>query len=301
MADKSARIVVVFGATGTQGGPVAKALAGDPQYKVRAVTRNPGSAKGKALSQIGCEVVKADIDDVASLKSALSGAYGCFAVTNWWEYFDKEKEIQQGKNIADACADCGVKHLVFSSLDAAEKLKGISVAHFDGKAAIEEYMKAKGIPHTVVRYAFYAENLFGIMKPQKTQDGNFALGIPMGDVPMHMIVCADAGECIHQLFNNPREWTGKSLGLASWIYTIDQYCDMFSKILGVTVVNPKMTAEQMAGFGFPGANDLANMFRFYQCGIDRNPEECKRLNPKMATLEQWVTANKEALLKAWNA
>lgn len=124
-----AKVVAVFGATGGQGGGVVTALLGaigeGKSYTVRAITRNPSSEKAQGLKRRGCEIVKCDLDDDSSVKSAVTGCYGVYLVTNYWDHFSVEKEIEQGKRVTDICKDEGVKHLVYSGLEDVNKAIGI--------------------------------------------------------------------------------------------------------------------------------------------------------------------------------
>jgi uncharacterized protein YbjT (DUF2867 family) len=114
------KVLVIFGATGGQGGSVIKSILADPkaaqQFQIRAVTRDVSKPAAKDLESKGCETVAADLNDKASVTTALKGAYGVFAVTNYWEKLDAELETRQGKTIADVSKELGIKHLVWSSL-----------------------------------------------------------------------------------------------------------------------------------------------------------------------------------------
>src|SRR5215210_1001002 len=121
MNDKN--IIAVIGSTGSQGGGLCRAILDDPSggFVCRAVTRDPNKDKAKALAAKGAEVVSADLDDVESLKTAFAGAHGVYAVTNFWEHFSAEKEIQQATNIAQAAKAAGVKHVIWSTLEDTRK------------------------------------------------------------------------------------------------------------------------------------------------------------------------------------
>ena len=119
------KIITVFGATGAQGGGVVRALLGQSGYTVRAVTRDPTATKAVALKEKGCEVVQASLDDGDAIRNAIKGSYGVFLVTNYWQDFDKQKEIDQGKRAADICKEEGVKHLIYSGLERVDKILGI--------------------------------------------------------------------------------------------------------------------------------------------------------------------------------
>ena len=123
------KVITVFGATGGQGGGVIcallKAIARGEDYAVRAVTRNPDGPKAQDLKSKGCEVVRCDMDDSVSVEEAVKGSYGVFLVTNYWEHFSKDKEIDQGKRVVDICEKLGVKHLIYSGLENVKKAIGI--------------------------------------------------------------------------------------------------------------------------------------------------------------------------------
>ncbi|KAG9461053.1 hypothetical protein GDO78_018319, partial [Eleutherodactylus coqui] len=164
----------VFFTSGAQGGSVVSALIKDGTFAVRAVTRDTSKLAAVKLKDAGAEVVAADLDDEKSLKSALSGAYGAFVVTNFWDHFSKEKEVQQGKVIVDLCKDLGLEHVIYSGLENVNKLTNgkLEVLHFDGKGEVEEYFREACCPMTSVRLAFYFDNFLTMCKPQKSKDGN---------------------------------------------------------------------------------------------------------------------------------
>ncbi|XP_002736731.1 nmrA-like family domain-containing protein 1 [Saccoglossus kowalevskii] len=293
-----AKLVAVFGATGIQGGSVARALLKNPIYKVRAVTRNLDSSKAEKLKESGAEVVKADLDDKSSIDAALTGCYGVFGVTNYWEYLDKSREIQQGRNLADAAKNAGVKHVVFSGLENVKSLFGKACDHFDGKWEIEEYMAEIGLPYTSVRYSKYVENILGTLKPIKGPDGVYYLGIPVRDQPIHIISAGEAGVAIVSVFDNPSDYIGKRIGLSGDFCTVAEMAKVLTRHLSPLQFKPgNMTCEQFASLDFPGADDLAVMFEFYQSGkMVRDIELTRKLDPNTKTWEQWVVANRDQLM-----
>ncbi|XP_006874945.1 PREDICTED: nmrA-like family domain-containing protein 1 [Chrysochloris asiatica] len=302
MADK--KLVVVFGATGAQGGSVARALLEDGTFTVRVVTRNPGQQAAKALKLQGAEVVQGDQDDEASMERALTGAYATFFVTNYWENLSQEQEIKQvradrvfkaGMLLADLAKHLGLRYVVYSGLENVKKLTGgkLAVGHFDGKGVVEEYFRNIGVPMTSVRLACYFENLLSYFLPRKAPDGkSYLLSLPMGDIPMDGIAVEDLGPVVLSLLKTPQEYVGQDIGLSTCRHTAGEYAALLSQHIGQTVHDAKTTPEEYEKLGFPGAQDLANMFRFYAMKPDRNIELTLRLNPKARTLNQWLEQHK---------
>ncbi|XP_017664423.1 PREDICTED: nmrA-like family domain-containing protein 1 [Lepidothrix coronata] len=291
------KLIVVFGATGAQGGSVARALLDDGTFRVRAVTRSPGRIAAEELKRRGAEVVKADLDDEPSLEQALAGAYGAFVVTDFWEHCSKEKEIEQGKRVANLSKRLGLHHVVFSGLENVHKLTGgqLEVLHFDGKGEVEEYFQRTGVPTTVIRLPFYFENFFSIFKPQKAPQGDtFVLKLPMGDTPMDGMAVEDVGPVVVSLLKSPGEYIGQVMGLSTSKLTEAEYAAVLSQQMGKTVVASKISPEEYEKRNFPGAKELAAMFRFYALKPDRNVALTMKLNPTARTFQQWVADNKAA-------
>ncbi|KAM3916753.1 nmrA-like family domain-containing protein 1 isoform 2-T2 [Leptodactylus fuscus] len=295
MAEK--KVFVVFGATGAQGGSVAAALLDDGTYEVRAVTRDTSKPAALKLKEAGAEVVSADLDDEKSLEAALAGAYGAFVVTNYWEHLSKEKEITQGKRIADLAKYLELQFVIFSGLENVEKQTGgkLEVAHFDGKGQIEEYFRELGVPMVSVRLPCYYENLLTFFRPQKNKDGDgYSLAIPMGDVLLDGMSVTDLGGVVVSILKSPSEYIGKDLGLSTEKLTVAEYAAILSRVLNKDIKDAKITADVYEKLGFPGALELANMFRFYGLNPDRSVELTLKLNPKAMKFEQWVEKKKEA-------
>ncbi|NXP19571.1 NMRL1 protein, partial [Scytalopus superciliaris] len=295
MAEK--KLIVVFGATGSQGGAVARALLDDGTFRVRAVTRSPRKKEAEELRKRGAEVVKADQDDEPSLERALAGAYGAFIVTNFWEHCSKEKEIEQGKRLADLSKRQGLRHVVFSGLENVHQLTGgrLEVLHFDGKGVVEEYFQKTGVPTTVIRLPFYFENFLTIFKPQKAPQGEtFVLELPMGDIPMDGMAVEDVGPVVVCLLKSPGEYIGQVMGLSTGKLTEAEYAAILSQHTGKTVAASKVSPEEYEKRDFPGAKEMAAMFRFYALKPDRSVALTMKLNPKARTFQQWVTDNKAA-------
>ncbi|XP_036207455.1 nmrA-like family domain-containing protein 1 [Myotis myotis] len=295
----SKKLIAVFGATGSQGGSVARALLESKKFAIRAVTRNVTQPKALVLQELGAEVVKGDLNDKASVEAALQDAYGVFLVTNYWEHHSKEEEVSQGKLVADVTKRLGVKHVVFSGLENVKRLTGgkLVVEHFDRKGEVEEYFWSIGVPMTSIHLAAYFENFLTLWKPKKASDGDYyTVALPMGDIPMDGISVADIGAVVSRIFDSPEEFLGKAMGLSAEALTVQQYADVLSKILGKDIRDAKITPEAYEKLGFPGAEEMANMFRFYQMKPARDVKLTHRLNPEVKSFSQFVSENKEALM-----
>ncbi|XP_036054215.1 nmrA-like family domain-containing protein 1 [Onychomys torridus] len=293
MADK--KLVVVFGATGAQGGSVARTLLEDGTFRVRVVTRNPEQRAAKELMLQGAEVVQGDQDDEASMELALTGAHATFIVTNYWEKCSQDREVRQGKLLADLAKRLGLHYVVYSGLENISKLTEgrLAAGHFDGKGEVEEYFRDIGVPMTSVRLPCYFENLLSYFLPQKAADGeSYLLDLPMGDVPMDGMAVSDLGPVVLSLLKKPGEYVGQNIGLSTCRHTAAEYAALLTRHIGKTVHHAKTTPEEYEKLGFPGARDLANMFRFYALKPDRNIDLTLQLNPKAQTLDQWLVQHR---------
>jgi uncharacterized protein YbjT (DUF2867 family) len=317
-SDKSAigkRVIAVVGATGAQGGGLVRAILNDKNgpFTARAITRNPNSDKAKALADAGAEVVAADLDDVKSLKKAFEGAHGAFCVTNFWEHFKPEKEISQARNMAQAAQDAGVHHVIWSTLEDTRKSIPVSddrmptlmgkykVPHFDGKGEADAVFTELGVPTTFLVTSFYWENFiyFG-MGPKKGADGKLAITLPMGSKKLPSIAAEDIGKTAYAIFEEGDEMIGQTVGVAGGHLTGAQMAKSLSKALGQPVSYNAVTPAAFRAFGFPGAEDLGNMFQFnsefeQDCCDARNISSTKSLNPELQTFDRWLTENKSKI------
>jgi len=305
------KVIAVMGATGAQGGGLCRAILKDVGggYRVRALTRNAGSGKAKALKKLGAEVVEVDIDDVESVKKAYRGAHGAFCVTFFWEHFSPEKELAEARNMADAAKHAGVRHVIWSTLEDTRELVPIDdrrmptlmekykVPHFDAKGEANRLFSERGLPTTFLLTSFYWENLihFG-MGPKRGEDGNLYITLPMGDKMLPGIASEDIGKCAYAIFRRGGEFIGKTVGIAGDHLTGRQMAAALTKALGVEILYNAVSPEAYRGFGFPGADDLGNMFQFKRdfesvfCGA-RNLGFSRALNPAMQTFEAWLAEN----------
>jgi len=313
MADR--KTIAVVGATGAQGGGLVRAILDDPEggFSARAITRNPDSEGATALAAAGADVVRADLDDEESLVRALDGAHGAFFVTNFWEHLSPEKEITQIGNLARAAKRAGVHHVIWSTLEDTRRwvpldddrmptLQGnYKVPHFDSKGSSDALFTEAGVPTTFLLTSFYWDNFihFG-MGPAKGPDGRYALTLPMGDGKLPGMAVEDIGRSAYGIFKRGDEFIGRTVGIAGEHLTGSEMAAALSDALDVEVLYNAVDPETYRGFGFPGAEDLGNMFQFKRDFQEdfrrpRDPEFTRSLNPKLKTFEQWLDGNADRI------
>ena len=308
MADK--KIIAVVGATGQQGSGLVKAILADPSggFAARAITRDPNSEKARELARLGAEVVAGDVDDEESLKRAFAGAYGAYCVTFFWAHFSPDKEKAQAAAMARAAKAAGVQHVIWSTLEDSRKwiplgddrmptLMGqYKVPHFDAKAEADAAFA--GLPTTYLLTSFYWENFiyFG-MGPKKGPDGVLGLTMPLGGGKFPAIASDDIGACAYGIFKAGGAYIGKRVGIAGEHLTGAEMASAFSAALGQPVRYNAVEPAVYRGFGFPGAEDLGNMFQFNRdfagdfCA-SRSVEFSRGLNPGLKSFSAWLAENK---------
>jgi len=313
MADK--KIIAVMGATGAQGGGLARAILADDgsEFSVRAITRKPDSDKARALADAGAEVVMADADDQASLERAFNGAYGVYCVTNFWEHFSANKEGEQATAMAKATKQAGVEHVIWSTLedtrvriplddDRLPTLQGeYKVPHFDGKGAVDHVFETEAAPTTYLLAAFYWENFiyFG-MGPRKGEDGGLVLALPLGGVKLPGIAAGDIGKCAYGIFKRGTDMVGQRVGIAGEILSGDEMAAKFKASLGQNVNFYDVPFDDYRALGFPGADDLGNMFQYQAILGDeflasRDPDLSRSLNPELLSFDEWLATNGKSI------
>ncbi|XP_018423507.1 PREDICTED: nmrA-like family domain-containing protein 1 [Nanorana parkeri] len=272
-------------------------ISGQKPSSSSAMSKKVVAVFGATEKEAGAEVVAADLDDEKSVEAALSGAYAAFVVTNFLEHFSKDKEIVQGKRIADVSKRLGLTLVVFSGLENVKKLTGgkLEVMNFDGKGEVEEYFREIGVPMTSVRLPCYYENLLTFFRPQKDKDGDgYTLCFPMGDVPLDGMSVKDLGVIVLTILQSPSKYAGKDIGLSMDKLTTEQYAAIMTRVLGKNIRDAKLSPDAFAKLGFPGAEELANMFKFYLMKPDRDIQVTLQLNPKAKKFQCWLEENKAA-------
>ena len=305
------KIITVFGATGAQGGGLARAILEDRDgpFAVRAVTRDPASPAARRLTAAGAEVVAADLDDADAVARALDGAHGAYCVTFFWAHFSPERELAEARTMAQAARAAGVAHVVWSTLEDTRRWMSLDdprmptlmgrykVPHFDAKGEADQFFRDAGVPTTFLLTSFYWDNLihFG-SGPKRAADGQLDFVLPMGGAKLPGIAAEDIGRCAHGLFKGGAAYIGRTVGIAGEHLTGGEMAAALAQALGRPVRHADVPPEVYRGFGFPGADDLGNMFQFKR---DFNADFCtarsvafsRELNPRLQTFAQWLAAN----------
>jgi uncharacterized protein YbjT (DUF2867 family) len=309
MADR--KVIAVVGATGAQGGGLARAILADKGsgFAVRAISRKKDSDKARALANAGAEVVEADTDNAASLDRAFAGCYGAYCVTNFWEHLSADREMAQAGRMAQAAKKAGLQHVIWSTLEDTRVKVPLSdnrlptlhdkfkVPHFDGKGASDHLFADAGVPTTYLLAAFYWENFiyFGL-GPRQNQDGSIVLALPLGGTPLPGIATEDIGRSALGIFRKGVATVAKRLGIAGENLTGEQMASKMGRALGKQVSFYDVPFAQFRALGFPGADDLGNMFE-YQHLIEkeflasRDPRLTRELDPALLDFDGWLAVN----------
>ena len=302
------KILAIAGATGAQGGGLARAILADPTsaFTVRALTRDVNAPNARALAALGAEVVAADLHDRASLDRAFAGAYGAYCVTFFWNHFSPEKEMAEARNMALAAKAAGLDHVVWSTLDDTRTLVPLSddrmptlmgsykVPHFDAKGESNQFFLDAGVPTTFMLTSFYWDNFvhFG-SGPARNADGQLLLTMPMGSSRLGGIAAEDIGACARGVFTQRERFVGKTIGVVSEFLSGVEMAAGLAEALGEPVSYQAVPPAAFRAFGFPGAEDLGNMFQVYtefeaHFRTTRDPVLSRELNPGLLSYHAWL-------------
>lgn len=274
------------------------------------MTRNASTDKAKAL---GAEVVVADIDDTASIQKAIEVAYWAFFVTFFWEHFSVEKDHQQVANFIEADTEVDLKHIIWSTLEDTRNWVTLDdgrmptlyvkykAPHLDSKGEADHMFKASGLPTTFVRTSFYWDNFihFG-MGPQKGEDGNYYITLPMDDKKLACIGAEDIGKCAYGVFKKGDTLINKTIGIVGEKLSGNEMATKISSVLGVNVISNNGSLEVYRGFSFPEADDLGNIFQFKRDFNDdfnnaRSEDLSLELNPELQSFDKWLSVNPSSI------
>ncbi len=278
------KIIAVTGATGHQGGAVARKLLADG-WAVRAMTRDPNKPAAKELAAQGAEIVPGDMDVPAELDGAFRGAYGAFSVQNFWiKSVGFEGEIRQGKNVADAAKAAGVQHLVYSSVGAAHR--GAGQRHFESKWIIEQYIHSLDILYTILRPAAFMENYNG--SRQRILSGVYVGRGLRPEKGVQNIAVEDIAVFAALAFENPQEYLGKTIELSGDELTEQQIAETFARVIG----RPVKLVPPQPGQSWMTEEESKAIFNFFNGeGYNADIPALRKMHPGLLTLEQWLRKN----------
>lgn len=280
--DKARDVIVVSGATGNQGGAVARQLLADG-CQVRALTRNPQGEKAQALAGLGAQLVRGDLDDPQSLERALDGAWGAYAVQSNQEG-GVALEEEQGKRFAEISREAGIRHFVYASVGSAQR--GTGVPHFENKWRVEGKIRYLSFPsYTIVRPVFFMENFLSPWLKPGIMEGKLRLPIAP-DTGLQMIALEDIGRFGALAFREHERMNGVEVDIAGDRRTMPETADIISKALDRKVVFERVPIEEMRAM----SADLAIMFEWFDrvgYNVDVGSVQ-ERYGVKFRTLSQWA-------------
>lgn len=311
------KTITVFGATGSQGGGLVRAVLADQEsgFAVRAVTRHADSPQARELAGLGAEVVEADMDDEASLAPAFEHAYGAFLVTNFWEHMSAEREKAQALALARAASHAGIQHGIWSTLEDTRECVPLEdtrmptlqehykVPHFDGKAEADHYFNEQGVPTTFLRSTFFWENLLTTAAPRRGEDGVLELVLPMGDSKLSGIAVEDVGKTALAVFKRDTDLIAATVSIAGEHLTVTEMAAALSETIGEPVRYRPISADAFRALGFPAAEESGNMFQYYADCADRftaarDLAAIRDLNPALQDFDTWLAAHRDELRAA---
>ncbi len=282
------KTILVTGATGQQGGAAARHLLA-AGWQVRALTRDLGKPASQRLASAGAELVQGDLADRAVVEQAVSGVYGVFSVQNPQEH-GPEAEMEQGIALADAASAANVQHFVYTSAGGAERNSGLP--HVESKGAIEQHIQALGLAATILRPVFFMDNFN--WSRQDIENGTFSIALHP-HTRLQLIAAEDIGAFVGLAFNNPEQYIGKALEIAGDERTPTEIAQAFGHVLDRPVQFVEQPIEQVRSF----APEMALMFDWFNTnGNQADIPMLRTLHPQLMTLEQWLHANKWAVVSA---
>ncbi|MBD6620821.1 NmrA/HSCARG family protein [Komarekiella sp. 'clone 1'] len=273
------RLILVTGATGNQGGAIARHLLQHGKFKVRTMVRDPNKPAAQGLQQAGAELVQGDFNDRASLDRALQDVYGVFSIQNFRDGVDTE--IRQGSAITDAAKAAGIEHFVYSSVGSAGRNTGIP--HFDSKFQVEEYIRAIELPYTILRPVFFFYNYNG-MRPIIEQG---TLLQPLSpETKLQQLSEEDYGAMVAEVFDRPADFMHREIEVASVEMTMPEIAAAFSRVLDKSVNYqqiPFEAFEQQAG------EEVTIMFRWFEnVGYATDLAQLKREFPAPTDFDSYL-------------
>lgn len=283
------KTILVLGATGMQGGAVARSLLKKGAV-VRGATRRPEGARGVALQSLGVTLVSASMSDEDALAEGMAGADGVFALTSPFESGPDDEPVQ-GRALINAARRAGVPFFVFSSVGSADQATGIP--HFESKYEVETMLAASGLPYTILRPVYFMENILSTATIERLRGGSFAL--PMSPDRILQQVCApDYGEVAAEVLLDPERFVGRAIDVASDELTGEQEAAALAEVLSHEVAYQQLPVEAL---GAPGS-DMRLMFEWFESnGYQANVEALRAEFPRVSwhRFVDWAEAIRQRL------
>ncbi|UFH57761.1 NmrA/HSCARG family protein [Spirosoma sp. KNUC1025] len=275
-------IILVTGATGNQGSAVTKGVLEQGKFTIRALVRNKASEKAKALETMGVELVAGDYDDVASLEKALQGVWGVFSMQDFTHGVDVE--VKQGKTVADLAKKAGVNHFVYSSVGSANRHTGIP--HFDSKYQIEAYIRAIGLPYTILRPVYFMYNY----RNMQAMIDNGLIALPLSpDTKLQQLSETDYGNMVATVFADSARFLGKELDVASVSISMNELAATFSKVLNKPVRYQQISLDR---FREQTGDEMSLMFSWFESvGYSANLAESETMFFPLSSVDGYLAQN----------
>lgn len=279
--DKKDKIILVTGATGKQGGSVARHLLADG-WSVRALTRSPDKTEANQLKELGAEIIQGDLDNPSTLEPAVAGVYGVFSVQQYWAK-GVDVEVKEGMALADVAKKAGVAHFIYSSVGGAERKTGIPF--YESKFQIETYVKKLNLKWTILRPTFFMENLLAPDILDNIYNGKFPFPLET-EMSMQLLAVDDIGAMVTLMFNNPDIFIGKAIELAGDEVTGTQMAEVLSRVIGKTVTYEELPVESLHQV----SADYEMMFDWMnRRGYAADIESLQKMLPDLKTFEAWAS------------
>jgi len=289
------KTIVVFGATGAQGGAVVDALLESNAWGVRGITRNLDSDEAQKLAKRGVELMRGDVSwSVEDLQPLFDGAYGCFVLTNYFDQSSMGKEEEQGRNLIDAAKRANIQHFIYSALPNVKKLSSgrYDVPHFTDKAEVAEYAFKQEFPFlTMYSAGFYYQNLRTLFAPKKEDDGTLVFTLPKTS-NITMMDVKDTGPVVAAILSHPDHVNRQWVAAQGYDGTLQNVFDILSRAIGEKVRLVEMPREEYAQLGFDCAKEVSEMFGWFDeytiFGPEIDKNSGKKLHPNMTSFETWA-------------